>query len=353
MPVASYGEQRLNELSVIRGTPLRYDGDRLRSDTRIHGVCVEPGCECETSRAFVKVWNKPTCFLCNTHKKQHQQATLRRNNLDTYGYENVSQIPEVQAKVRQTNQSRLGVDYPVQSPEVMAKARQTNLDKLGVEHALQSEEMMAKFRATNLTRRGVEYPMQSREVMAKSRQTNLDKLGVEYAMQDPVICERGQKTRFKFKDYTFEDGTVQNVQGYEPYALQRLERMGEVASDILTGKGEVPAVWYETKGKRHRYFVDIFVPKEKLLIEVKSTYTLKNDFEKIRATREQSEALGYEFKLWVFDAKGHLVAENCDQCNLVVWKPLTLPASAFAAPGDLEDPWKTFRVNRPQPLLLK
>lgn len=111
--------------------------------------------------------------------------------------------------------------------------------------------------------------------------------------------------------------------------------------DVVTDKADVPEIWYVgADGRRHRYFVDILLQKRNALIEVKSTWTLRNDWSKVRATRRSCEALGYDFTLWVFGARGELLSVDCDCCDRIVWKPLRLPLCAASPHEEVELLWE-------------
>ena len=79
----------------------------------------------------------------------------------------------------------------------------------------------------------------------------------------------------KLKEYVFPSGRSEKVQGAEPYALtELLENINE--NDIVVGCKNVPNIWYNDKnGKKHRHYVDIFIPSQNRCIEVKSTWTEK------------------------------------------------------------------------------
>jgi hypothetical protein len=65
-------------------------------------------------------------------------------------------------------------------------------------------------------------------------------------------------------------------------------------------------VWYQDEhNKWHRYYVDIYIPSQHRCIEVKSTWTLKKNKEKLLLKRKATKELGYDFDIWVYDAKGH------------------------------------------------
>jgi len=60
--------------------------------------------------------------------------------------------------------------------------------------------------------------------------------------------------------------------------------------DIITGIENVPEVWYyDNEGKKHRYYVDIYIPSKNLCIEVKSKYTKDNT----RFLVEKQKSFGY------------------------------------------------------------
>lgn len=94
-----------------------------------------------------------------------------------------------------------------------------------------------------------------------------------------------------------------NVQGNENYALDLLLRNYE-EEDIVTVRSEIPKVIYEVKFKKHRYFPDIYIPKDNLIIEVKSLWTYKHklfiNILKALAVRK----LGFQYEVWIFDKKG-------------------------------------------------
>ena len=62
----------------------------------------------------------------------------------------------------------------------------------------------------------------------------------------------------------------------------------------------MPAIWYVGEdGKKHRYYPDFYIPKENLIIEVKSSYTMLYDFYKNNLKAVATKELGYNYKLEV------------------------------------------------------
>jgi hypothetical protein len=184
--------------------------------------------------------------------------------------------------------------------------KETNLKNYGVEFASQSEEFKNKVKNTCLNKYGVEYPQQSQEVRNKSKNTCLHKYGVEHPAQNEKIMEIASNKCYKQKKIIFPSGKEIQCQGYEPFALNELvKNINE--DDIITGCKNVPTIWYyDTNGKKHRHYVDIFIPSQNKCIEVKSPWTVKKSkgiFEK----QEAGKKLGYEYEIWVYDTKGNRV----------------------------------------------
>ena len=159
---------------------------------------------------------------------------------------------------------------------------------------------------TNVERYGCANPMQNAKVRQRFADTNMERYGCAYPMQNAEVSELASKSAYKAKPYTFACGDTRMVQGYEPFALDDLVRQGYSAEDVITSRKSVPEVWWTAvDGSRHRYFVDIFIPKENRMIEVKSEFTAAKEGveEKARASRDA----GFVFDLWVYQPNGKRV----------------------------------------------
>jgi hypothetical protein len=78
--------------------------------------------------------------------------------------------------------------------------------------------------------------------------------------------------------------------------------------DIITGCKNVPTIWYlDENSKKHRHFVDIFIPSKNKCIEIKSTWTAKQNEHNIFLKQHAGKDLGYEYELWIYDSKGKRV----------------------------------------------
>jgi hypothetical protein len=135
--------------------------------------------------------------------------------------------------------------------------------------------------------------------------TNFKKYGCNHPTQNSEIMEKSVKTSFTKKEYVFPSGRIDKIQGYENYALDELiinEKIDE--SDIITGCKNVPTIWYnDENGKKHRHYVDIFIPSQNKCIEVKSSWTAKQNEHNIFLKQKAAKELGYKYAIWVYNNK--------------------------------------------------
>ena len=59
--------------------------------------------------------------------------------------------------------------------------------------------------------------------------------------------------------------------------------------------------------KKHRHYVDIFIPSQNRCIEVKSTWTAEKKKDCIFLKQQSGKKLGYEYEIWVYNGKGKKV----------------------------------------------
>jgi hypothetical protein len=178
-----------------------------------------------------------------------------------------------------------------------------------VEYVLQSNEVREKCKATCIKTYGVEHSSQSQEVKEKCKATCIKTYGVEHASQNAEISEKASKNAYKAKDYIFPSGRIERIQGYEYFMLDELLQKENVPeNDIIVSRKEVPDIWYEdANGKKHRYFVDCYIPSQKRCIEAKSTWTAKKKKDCIFLKQQAIKDAGYECEIWVYNSKGEKV----------------------------------------------
>jgi len=132
----------------------------------------------------------------------------------------------------------------------------------------------------------------------------LKKYGVEYISQCPYISEK-QYSRTN-KIYTLPSGKMLNIQGYENYALDILIKLYD-EHEILNKKTDMPKLIYEQHNKNHVYFPDFYIPKDNLIIEVKSTYTYKKQLITNILKSHCVRKSNFNYEIWIFDDKKKLL----------------------------------------------
>jgi len=165
------------------------------------------------------------------------------------------------------------------------RKKQTNIDKFGVEHATQNPEVQERIKATSLK-----------------------KYGVEHAMQSADIQDKAEKTGYSYKIYTFPSGNKVNIQGYENYILDYV-LLSFDEDDIFVGRKQQPEIWYtDTKGIKHRYFSDMYIPSEKLIVEVKSTWTYEKGMKDGKIPLQKAACIqqGYNYTCFIVGENGIL-----------------------------------------------
>ena len=92
------------------------------------------------------------------------------------------------------------------------------------------------------------------------------------------------------------------------YNFIRNPKLNIDENEIVTGCKNVPTIWYnDLEGKKHRHYVDIFIPFQNKCIEVKSTWTAEKNKDCIFLKQNAAKELGYEYEIWVYDAKGEKI----------------------------------------------
>ena len=124
--------------------------------------------------------------------------------------------------------------------------------------------------------------------------------------------EKASKNAYKPKDFLFPSGRIARIQGYEAFALNELLQNENIdEEDIVLGCKNVPVIWYyDDLLKKHRHYVDIYIPSQKRCIEVKSTWTASKKKDNIWLKQKFGKELGYIYEIWIYDAKGVLVEKH-------------------------------------------
>jgi hypothetical protein len=258
----------------------------------------------------------------NTEKFGVENPSFLQSVKDTIGAKSKKNAKETQQKIRQSNLMKYGVESTNSLDSVKEKKKNVIKEKYGVNHQMQVSDIAAKTSAGLKEHYSTEKGELSKEQRAatkmiiygdanynnreKYRETCIEKFGVENPSQNAEINHKKLVTQNKI--YEMPSGTKHFVQGHEPQALDELLKIFD-ENDIVLGKGQMPEIWYDYDGIKRRYFPDIYIPKEKLLIEVKCEWTydsngFDNRLEQNLLKHEASLKENYKHIFMIFNNQG-------------------------------------------------
>ena len=318
-----------------------YNNIKVTRDTRIYGKCLTETCINDFNKIFRQLMQtNGYCISCTENNKIKKIKNLQpiinkkiiETNLKKYGVENVFQNESIKEKIIETNLKKYGVKFPQQSknirdkriityvnkygyenpqqsPEIKNKTKKTCIEKFGVESSILIPEVIQKRKDACLKKYGNEIPLKTELGKQTVKNTCIKKYGVEYPQQVPEIAEKTQKSCFRMKTYILPSGKEIMCQGYEPFALDKLIKEEKITEEyIVTGFKNVPQIWYnDESGKKHRHYVDIFIPSQNRCIEVKSEWTFKLNIHNVYLKQNAAKELGYNYEIWIYNNKKEIV----------------------------------------------
>ena len=242
-------------------------------------------CECNNKAkiCFKSFLEGQRCSKCAIEKR-------KITNLKTYGNE-CSMNSKQRIQERKINQVKL-----------TEKRKATNLKKYGVEIATQNPLVNQKRENTNLEKYGVNNTLKLKKYEDKRKNTNVIRYGFEHPTQNSDIYQKQLNHRRQFKEHILPSGKIVKIQGYEGIALDILiKNFNYKEEDLIIDRKLFPTIFYEYKKQTKRYFVDIFIPQDNKIIEVKSKFTFGINIVKNMIKALHARKLGYEFEFWIID----------------------------------------------------
>jgi hypothetical protein len=167
---------------------------------------------------------------------------------------------------------------------------------------LSSTENLLLTKQTNLLRYGNETASKSDAIKAKITSTVTDIWDNRSTEDRLSVFKSSQLGLSKRKEYKFTSGKIISVRGYEPQALTEL-LSGYSENDIIAGNEMSITIPYVRNSKNHKYYPDIFIPKDNLIIEVKSkwTYSGKPEWLETNLLKQQATLdAGYNFRFMIY-----------------------------------------------------
>ena len=309
-----------------------YSQEKITVETYFEGNCKTEKCIYNFIRDFRSLLkNNGVCKKCARYNGRVKKEILcldkygvkhfsqteefkeknKQTCLEKYGCEYSFQSDQLKEKTKQTCLEKYGCEYPLQNKEVKEKTKQTCLEKYGCENPFQNKEVKEKWKITNEKKYGYEYPLQNKQFKEKAKQTCFKNYGVEHPCQNAEISAKASKNSYKSKDYILPSGKSIQIQGYENFVLDEIfQNENILEEDIVTCRTRVPEVWYlDSNSKKHRYYVDVFIPSQNRMIECKSTWTMKKGIEKdnVYLKQQACKDAGYSCEIWVYNSKGEKV----------------------------------------------
>jgi len=137
------------------------------------------------------------------------------------------------------------------------------------------------------------------EVCGKEAKERLTNRGFRKTCSN--ICRR--KKEQSYKSYTIlHEGELIRVQGYERFVIPEFLKKYK-RSDLKIGFEENDPIMYFFNGSEREYYPDLYIVPENRIIEVKSDYSLRLDYEKNMAKKESCISRGFKFEFHVWDEK--------------------------------------------------
>lgn len=247
----------------------------------------------ETHEKIVETMYKKYGRGCFLGTEEFKAELVKR-----YGEECFTRTKEYKAIMME----KFGQEYYVHCE----KFKKAMMEKYGVEHAFQCPEIYQKSKRTMKERYGVEHAFQCPEIYRRYVATIRERFGVDNPMQNREVFERAVRSSCKTKIFVCPSGKKFLYQGYEHFCLSSLLNEEGYSEDDIATRG-IPIVPYFFEGKQHVYFPDVYIQKENRLIEVKSEWTMKKDFEKNYAKMNACKDIGFSIELRIYGKKGLLL----------------------------------------------
>jgi len=237
------------------------------------------------------------CSVSCRNRNPRYVAKLETTNLERHGHRNNMHGAKIRAKTKQKWIEKYGVTTPIQCEQIKAKVRATNQLRRGVDWPAQDKLVLEKYKATMMERHGVDNSFKT----GNSQRTCMERYGVPNPMMHPEIFRKTLRGLKSTKQETFPSGQPYTYQGYENVAVQKLLEFVNEDEMLVGDPTKLPVIEYinPVKGKICRYFPDIWVPHLNLIVEVKSTWTMKRQMQENMAKHNAALRLGFKHEIWI------------------------------------------------------
>ena len=181
------------------------------------------------------------------------------------------------------------------------KSKETCKKKYGSTSYFGSDFCKEHLKELHTERLGVDNPSKADSVKLKKKQKSQDKYGVDNPSQAQEVKDKIQENRTPYKSYNYmlPSGKIVKLQGYEGRGLDLLLKEYK-EEEIIIGR-DCPKFNYIWNGDR-KYYPDFYIPSKNLIVEVKSTWTMKAQYERNLLKEKACRRAGFDFQFMVFTA---------------------------------------------------
>ncbi len=221
---------------------------------------------------------------CCSKKCSNEYSHLRseEENIKKFGVKNAYQRTEIKEKIKHVNLEKTGFETPFHKDNPIRKRWEKRLfDEEGITNVFQRKDVKEKSKQTKKERYGDE----NYRDIEKFKQTCLKTYGVEHPSQNVEIHKKQQKGRFQIHKYKNTNLWYQGS-----YELDFVEKYLKLFPDIR----QASSIKYEFNKKNKVYYPDFYIPLLNLVVEIKSSWTLKIDLE-IEEKKKATIANGFKY----------------------------------------------------------
>lgn len=247
-------------------------------------------------------WKASYCsHQCQVSSK-HSYDKRQEKCLTETGFTHHMKNPKIVERISDERLERTGYRHQWADPAIIEQRRLDYKDKTGYDNPGQNPEVQLKMANTLEMKTGFRHNFADPTIIAKGKITSMKNWGVLYPMQHPAVFTKQQHSAKSYKTYISETGRKIIYQGYELVAIKVLLENYE-EDDIITDRYQIPEIWYEFNSELRRYFPDIYIQSQNLIIEVKSIFTFEQEETSNLLKRQACLNLGYNFKFWICSSK--------------------------------------------------
>ena len=211
--------------------------------------------------------------LYRLKKTKEQILEIRKkSNLQKYGVEFASQLPEKQEKM--SNGLRKRYDNEHLRKQTTEKRNNTMLQKYGIENPLQSKQVWDKIKKNNLEKYGVEFVTSTKEHKQKVKQSVKEKYGVDNVSQAEQIKKKKEQTFLKHYGSTnYVTSKFYDIEQVQRKRYQTLKKNNTFSTSqqekIILEKLQSKFTGIKTnyKTKEYPFHCDFYIPELNLYIE--------------------------------------------------------------------------------------